>query len=499
MPRHDDFEKVYQQFVDRYGEEKGKAVYYAWLNSFDPPLDDTKPMPEKLPPKKKKEAYIMPLNIDNLDGRVYLVKTPHVGTTGSLDLVDEEGLPRLRHYDADELKRAARTLINAPANLNHFNLLPNARVIWADFSDEEEAVNALVLSRNAVLDKTYDEGKIVGASVEFGAIDFPQVDGVKPAGIVFTGLAFVTNDFQPGDPKSRVILLKEILAPSSEKGASSQLESDEVKGMREKQEAKEPEHKEETPAVLEEMDKVAQLKAKIETLGKEGADIVATIAKLKESFAAEEPTPQDIQQRLDGISNWVSDIAGILADLKARVERLEQVLMTRETKKEVLVPTIKDMLAELAKGAPQLTESQRNFWSAMLGYLKAVFSDMADEFDKTSAEIEKAKTEGGGSEGKKETVEEQGGTPPTKTEEKEATTPPSGQEQKQPESTQQAESQGVGIVESKPAAGPTTVDRAERIIARIPRSEQLPPKMGRPFVSRMLEEIKQAIREGLKE
>ena len=46
-PRHTDFEKIYRQFMKRYcGSpdkecEKGKSIYYAWLNAHG--LDDTKP------------------------------------------------------------------------------------------------------------------------------------------------------------------------------------------------------------------------------------------------------------------------------------------------------------------------------------------------------------------------------------------------------------------------------------------------------------------------
>ena len=54
-PRHPDFEKIYRQFMKRYcGSpdeecEKGKQVYYAWLNAHG--LDDTKPY------RKPQEAF----------------------------------------------------------------------------------------------------------------------------------------------------------------------------------------------------------------------------------------------------------------------------------------------------------------------------------------------------------------------------------------------------------------------------------------------------------
>ncbi|MEM7820409.1 MAG: hypothetical protein QW761_02315, partial [Candidatus Aenigmatarchaeota archaeon] len=124
MPRHPDFEKLYQQFINSYGEKEGEKRYYVWLNSFDPPLDDTKPMPEHLPPKKGEtvEAVFPPAVLQLLEkpeGRVYKVTALHVGRTGRPGMNDEEGLPRLRHYSEDELIRAARTLVGKPVNLNH--------------------------------------------------------------------------------------------------------------------------------------------------------------------------------------------------------------------------------------------------------------------------------------------------------------------------------------------------------------------------------------------
>lgn len=39
MPKHPDFQHVYDLMLKEYGEEKGKKVYYAWLNKHQ--YDDT--------------------------------------------------------------------------------------------------------------------------------------------------------------------------------------------------------------------------------------------------------------------------------------------------------------------------------------------------------------------------------------------------------------------------------------------------------------------------
>ena len=50
MPKHADFQKIYNRFIKQYGEKKGKSLYYAWINKKG--YDDTKPFPKK---KEKKE------------------------------------------------------------------------------------------------------------------------------------------------------------------------------------------------------------------------------------------------------------------------------------------------------------------------------------------------------------------------------------------------------------------------------------------------------------
>lgn len=231
MPKNPDFEKVHKQFVGKYGDKQGDTLYYAWLNSFDPPLDDTKPMPDKLPPKKKGESIEPPtiirtknnpadfapfvkLFIPNAEklleslssGEVYFVPAIHVGTTGFPGMTDAEGFPRLRRYDEDELMRAARTLIGKPVNLNHVKY-PDASknfVIWAEYDTQTQGVMSYVYVEDKEINLLYDEGQINAASVEYAALDLPRFDGIAPTGILFSGLALLTKDVIPGDPKTSV-------------------------------------------------------------------------------------------------------------------------------------------------------------------------------------------------------------------------------------------------------------------------------------------------------
>lgn len=45
MPKHGDFEKIYNRFVSQYGAKEGAKYYYSWANKHG--YDDTKPFPKK--------------------------------------------------------------------------------------------------------------------------------------------------------------------------------------------------------------------------------------------------------------------------------------------------------------------------------------------------------------------------------------------------------------------------------------------------------------------
>ena len=45
MPRHPDYESIYQNMIQQYGKKKGEQVYYSWLNRHK--YDDTKSFPNK--------------------------------------------------------------------------------------------------------------------------------------------------------------------------------------------------------------------------------------------------------------------------------------------------------------------------------------------------------------------------------------------------------------------------------------------------------------------
>lgn len=75
---------------------------------------------------------------------------------------------------------------------------------------------------------------------------------------------------------------------------------------------------------------------------------------------------------------------------------------------------------------------------------------------------------------------------------------PAPKAQKPAENTPSAGTQGVGIVEKKPVKVEPS-RKADEIPALFPRPEQLPPKMGRPVMSRMPEGLKVKTKKRLEE
>jgi hypothetical protein len=45
MPKHNDYQKMYDEMIKQYGKDEGEKIYYAYLNKHN--LDDTKPMKEE--------------------------------------------------------------------------------------------------------------------------------------------------------------------------------------------------------------------------------------------------------------------------------------------------------------------------------------------------------------------------------------------------------------------------------------------------------------------
>ena len=212
-PRHPDFEKIYRQFMKRYcGSEdneceRGKRVYYAWLNKMG--LDDTKPY------RKPQEAF------NWADSVLRFAKEDEENKYYKVEALFPVSSMNRNVYTEDELIRAARTLIGKPVNVNHESP-PIAGVEIVDAEYEDRAVEVLLkIPRAAEFEgrkivDMIDGGEIMHVSIEASCRNIQPVPvdgelGRKCEGLVFTGLALLTKDVLPGVPLTRIEPVEKIV------------------------------------------------------------------------------------------------------------------------------------------------------------------------------------------------------------------------------------------------------------------------------------------------
>jgi len=133
--------------------------------------------------------------IEGGKGRFYKVHAIHVTTTGNRN-----------KYTEEELRLAARSLAERPLNLNHEQELPfpENKVVDAEF--ESNNVEAVIRVEDEEANRLYEVGKIKNVSIEakYRSADVGNI--LVPRGIVFTGLALLTEGVAPGDPLTSVML-----------------------------------------------------------------------------------------------------------------------------------------------------------------------------------------------------------------------------------------------------------------------------------------------------
>ena len=140
---------------------------------------------------------------EGTQGKFYKVHAIHVTTTGNKN-----------KYTEEELRLAARSLAERPLNLNHEQDLPfpDNKVVDAEY--ESGNVEAVIRVEDENVNQLYEARRIKNVSIEakFRSADVGQV--LVPRGIVFTGLALLTEGVAPGDPLSSVMLWERKLTES---------------------------------------------------------------------------------------------------------------------------------------------------------------------------------------------------------------------------------------------------------------------------------------------
>jgi hypothetical protein len=198
VPRHPDFEKIFQAFLGQYCKdspekvcEAGSSRYYAWLKARG--LDDTKAYSLPQESFQWAEPYVQ-LAREDKEARYYKVQA--LFPLSSMNNVV---------YTREELLQATRTLIGKQNDLNHTpKLFPEVEILDAQF--EDDVAECLVrVPKDSELQKLIDDKKITQVSVEWGGRNVkPGPEGSVVEGLFFTGLGWLTNDVLPGVPLTTI-------------------------------------------------------------------------------------------------------------------------------------------------------------------------------------------------------------------------------------------------------------------------------------------------------
>jgi hypothetical protein len=204
MPRHSDFQKIYDAFMWRYCKDKkeceeGKRVYYAWLNKLG--LDDTKPYQKP----QEKFSWIKPyINFLKEDEKAKYFKVEALFPLSSMN--DNV-------YTKDELLQAARSLVGKTVDLNHTDeKLPEVTIYDAQY--EDNCVECLLrVAKESKALQMIENDEILQVSIEADCLRGTEQtpEGNVCHGLVFTGLALLTKDVLPGVPLTRIMPVEKLV------------------------------------------------------------------------------------------------------------------------------------------------------------------------------------------------------------------------------------------------------------------------------------------------
>jgi len=265
MPRHPDFEKIYQAFMWRYCQDHkecdtGKGYYYAWLNKLG--LDDTKPYQSPQEKFSWTEPYIQFLKEDD-QAKYFKVEALFPLSSMNNNL-----------YTEDELLRAARSLIGKIPDWNHTpELAPEVQVYDADY--EDNCVECLLrVAKGSKALELIEKGDVVHVSIEADCLRGTELtpEGWTCKGLVFTGLALLTKDVLPGVPLTRIMPVEKLV--------------ESFKGIRMEKEEKEKNAENKDPVAEKEADpeKVSVVDAKAASVG--DSEVLEKIEDLQGKYEA---------------------------------------------------------------------------------------------------------------------------------------------------------------------------------------------------------------------
>ncbi|MBI2126054.1 MAG: hypothetical protein HYY67_01765 [Thaumarchaeota archaeon] len=297
--------------------------------------------------KEIKEAFewvpnmerIKQLNKEGKTGKFYAVKALHEGITDPNNV----GHGR-RQYTEEELKMAARTLIGRYLNINHKDSLKSGNnvVVDAEWDAKEKVIEAIVYIEDPWAQQEISNGDIQHVSVQGPPPRAAQIlnDGtLVPAGIFFDGLALVTKENLPGDPKSSIRLI-EINKKSSlnqEHRSTSRMPIDQNS-------IKVFENLDAFLAALETIgDMPPEIKMQLASLAKQLYGQVGEIKKLAESLRR---VPSNLNEQMQQIGKILEDIKNLGS---GQQDLLKQINELRTSAKSAQLPVTQETLSEGAK------------------------------------------------------------------------------------------------------------------------------------------------------
>jgi hypothetical protein len=199
MPRHPDFEKIYQAFIKHYGEKEGATLYQIWISKLS--LDDTKPYEQLKEKFSWSPSYVKYLKEDET-AKYFECEALFPLTSMNNNL-----------YTITELQQRAASIIDKTVNWNHTNeLAKDVSIPDAEFYNG--CVRCLLKVMKGSNDlKRIESGESVNQSVEVdcrrGITETPN--GNQCNGLVFTGLALLTKDVLPGVPLTRIMPVEKLV------------------------------------------------------------------------------------------------------------------------------------------------------------------------------------------------------------------------------------------------------------------------------------------------
>jgi hypothetical protein len=202
-PLHPDFQHILRMFKQRYGEEEGERIFWAWVRKMG--LDPDKPYTWPQEAFRWAEPLISLYHEDE-NAKYYRVEALFPVTSLNRNV-----------YLESELVLAARSLVGRPVNINHEHPLEGVEIIGAEY--EDGAVECLLRVRKdaewngkRIID-LIDSEEIMHVSIEAvcqRGLE-PDAEGNVCKGLVFTGLALLTRDALPGVPLTRILPVEKIV------------------------------------------------------------------------------------------------------------------------------------------------------------------------------------------------------------------------------------------------------------------------------------------------